>query len=439
MISRLRHSPVALLLLIAVLPSGISMQGCEDKCEVQNEYVYYEPVYTSMETIRNSVEVIGEQPVKTTGKIYLMNNWLFVNEPGEGIHVINNLNPEHPQFSKFIKIPGNYDLAIKGNILYADSYIDLVAFDISEIGHIKEVGRLKNVFTNYNSLGFYPMEEGIVTDWAEVKEVYVYESECETANQMPWPGMLYANGIAVDSQAEFSARAAIAPGNGSVSGAGGSMARFTIAHNFLYAIDGPDVQAIDVSTESAPILKSRTTLSWDLETIFPHDENLFIGSQTGMHILDITSPSTPVFISTYSHVRVCDPVVVQDDLAFVTLRSGNLCAGFTNQLEVINIGNLTNPQLLKSYPMTNPHGLGVDGNTLFVCDGDDGLKIYDKSDVSKIDENQLAHYAGINTYDVIPFNDILIMVGADGIYQYDYSNPKDIRFLSHIQVTNEGL
>ena len=156
-----------------------------------------------------------------------------------------------------------------------------------------------------------------------------------------------------------------------------------------------------------------------------------------MHILDISTPSTPAFISTYDHVRVCDPVVVDDDLAFVTLRSGTECEGFTNQLEVINIEDLTNPQLLAVYPMTNPHGLGVDGNTLFVCDGDDGLKVYDKSDVAKIDENLLAHYFDMNAYDVIPMNNILMMVGTDGIYQYDYSDPNNIKFLSHIIATNE--
>lgn len=157
-----------------------------------------------------------------------------------------------------------------------------------------------------------------------------------------------------------------------------------------------------------------------------------------MHILDVTTPSNPVKVSTYEHVRVCDPVVVQDDLAYVTLRSGTQCEGFTNQLEVINIEDLTSPQLLEVYPMTNPHGLGIDEQMLFICDGDDGLKVYDASDITRIDERQLAHYAGINAHDVIPFNNVLIMIGKDGIYQYDYSNPQDVKFLSKIEVTNEA-
>jgi hypothetical protein len=216
------------------------------------------------------------------------------------------------------------------------------------------------------------------------------------------------------------------------------MARFTIHADHLYALDAGDLQAINVQAETDPQFESRTPISWDMETIFPYKNNLFIGSQTGMHILDISTPSSPVKVSTYAHVRVCDPVVVQDDLAYVTLRSGNQCAGFTNQLEVINIKNVLAPELLKTYPMTNPHGLGIDQSTLFVCDGDAGLKIYDASDIANIDKNQLAHYGNVHAYDVIPFNNIVMMIGQDGIFQYDYSNPKDIKFLSKLEVADEN-
>jgi hypothetical protein len=84
--------------------------------------------------------------------------------------------------------------------------------------------------------------------------------------------------------------------------------------------------------------------------------------------------------------------------------------------------------------MTNPHGLGIDNSTLFICDGDDGLKAFNASDINTIDKNLLAHYKDINAYDVIPFNNTLIMIGADGIFQYDYTNPKDIKLLSTIAV-----
>jgi hypothetical protein len=87
--------------------------------------------------------------------------------------------------------------------------------------------------------------------------------------------------------------------------------------------------------------------------------------------------------------------------------------------------------------MTNPHGLGVDGNTLFICDGSDGLKAFDISDINTISQHMLFQDKTINAVDVIPLNSVLMMIGADGIFQYDYSDPNNIALLSQIVVTNE--
>ena len=46
----------------------------------------------------------------------------------------------------------------------------------------------------------------------------------------------------------------------------------------------------------------------------------------------------------------------------------------------------------------------------------------------------LAHYQTINAHDVIPFNNVLMMIGSDGIFQYNYSDPKNIKLLSTISV-----
>jgi len=433
---RINISLYALIFLTVLLGLSVLLEGCSDRCEITNTYYYYEPVYTKLEEIRAGVEVVSPQPIEGVGKIYYKDEYLFVNEPGKGIHIIDNHNPASPTVKSFITIPGNYDLAIQGHTLYADSYIDLVALDISDLSNIHEVNRLENVFTAYNSLGFYvdPVK-GVVTGWAEQEQVSTSDEPCEQ-NMMAWGGFYYKGGVAMDV-ASFNESAAIAPGNGSGPGVGGSMARFTISHDHLYVLDVGNVQPFDLANESEPVIKGKVYVSWDIETIFPHNNNLFLGSTSGMHILDISAPAAPVKISTYEHIRSCDPVIVEGDYAYVTLRSGTECQGFTNQLEVINITNLSAPFLVKTYPMFNPHGLGKDENTLFVCDGGAGLKVYDAGNIMTIDQHLLAHYDSIQAYDVIPLDDVLMMIGEDGVFQYDYSNPEDIKLLSVIQVLHE--
>ena len=105
-----------------------------------------DPVYLSYSDLRKPV--IGGAPTALTdrGKIYLYGNLLFVNQPNKGIHVFNNADPHSPVNQVFMPIPGNLDIAIKDSILYADSYVDLVAIDIGDLNNVHEVNRVQDVF-----------------------------------------------------------------------------------------------------------------------------------------------------------------------------------------------------------------------------------------------------------------------------------------------------
>jgi len=394
--------------------------------------VYYTPVYSTSAEIKEGVQLQAPTPLNTVGKIYFKDGMLYINEPGKGIHIIDNRNPSAPINQSFLAIPGNFDLAIRGNTLYADSYVDLVAFDISNLSLIKEVNRIERLFNNYTTQGYLvSSEQGVLTSWERKENVSVTVDECDI-NYQPWGGIWLEDGIAFNTLSSFSSNVAIAPST--QNGIGGSMARFTLSSDHLYGLDGANIDVVDVSSASNPQAVNEFPLSWDIETLFPYEDKLFVGSQSGMYILDVSNPAQPTQISQYQHVRSCDPVVVDGAYAYVTLRSGSACQGFTNQLEVISLADLTSPSLIKTYPMTNPHGLGIDNGKLFICDGSDGLKIYDASDVTTISENQLAHYNTIQAFDIIPFNNVAMVIGEDGLFQYDYSDVSNIRLLSSLPI-----
>jgi len=159
---------------------------------------------------------------------------------------------------------------------------------------------------------------------------------------------------------------------------------------------------------------------------------LFFGTQTGMIIYDISEPADPEYLSTYNHIRSCDPVVVEGDFAYVTLRAGNLCGEATSQLDVINVSDVTKPKWVQSYPMDEPYGLGIDNKTLFVCDGDAGLKVYNATDPKNLEK--IGWFNEVNAFDVIPFNGLLMMIGKEGLYQYDYSGSANMNLLSYIPI-----
>ena len=219
-------------------------------------------------------------------------------------------------------------------------------------------------------------------------------------------------------------------------GVGGSTARFAVASNTLYIVDNSTLHVYDITNSANPQYSNDQNIGYDIETIFPHGSNLFIGSASGFYIFDISSPHTPTYISVYDHMTACDPVVVDSHYAYFTLNSGAPCDRGINELEVVDISNLASPTLLVDVPMTSPKGLGVDGQTLFVCDQGAGLKVYNTSVMLNLQNSMTAQFSNINSFDVIPYNKDLIMVGSGGLYQYNYSNPQNIKLTSTIPVSN---
>jgi hypothetical protein len=149
------HLIQKILVLTLLTITGFIVVDCSDKCTTKRYYKYFEPVYKTTDQIKAETGLIASQPLNTLGRIYLKDQNLFINEPGKGIHLIDNTNPSSPKSIGFLNIPGNYDLAISGNTLYADSYVDLVVFDVSQLLLIKEVGRVEGFFKNYNTYGFF--------------------------------------------------------------------------------------------------------------------------------------------------------------------------------------------------------------------------------------------------------------------------------------------
>jgi len=216
-------------------------------------------------------------------------------------------------------------------------------------------------------------------------------------------------------------------------GVGGSTARFAIIGNTLYTVDDKSLNVFDISDAKKPIKTGRSYIGRNIETIFPRDENtIFIGSQNGMYIYNVSDPNLITEQAVVNHFRSCDPVVANDNYAFVTLNnegtsSSRRCWGSSNMLLTYNITDINNVIPLTNYNLVHPKGLGLIGNNLFVCDN--VLRWYDATDprnlVSK--KNFL-----ISAHDVIPLSNSLILVGDDGISQLGFANDS-VWFLSKIQ------
>jgi hypothetical protein len=353
----------------------------------------------------------------------------------EGYHIINNSNPSNPQNTGFIELIGNADLAIRNGKLYADSYIDLVWFNISNPAKPQLEGRLEEVFpkalpvpdNNYGydydlCYGSDASGKGVIVGW-KVKmrtETYSYETG-------GWWGTDKADML-------YNSLAGSSSGSRSSTGVNGSMSRFALYRDYLYTVINYNMTVFDLSGNK-PEKAAENIYVGNVETIFSYKDNMFMGMPTGMTVYSVADPLKPERQSTVWHVYGCDPVVVENDIAYVTIRSGNACGQTSNDLIIYDVSDVKSPRHIVSYAMTNPKGLGIDNGTLFLCD--DGLKIYNASNPQTVMANRLAHYSGMDGFDVIPFNNVLMMIADDGLYQYDYKDMNNIRRLSKLPIAKK--
>ncbi|MCD6355413.1 MAG: hypothetical protein J7L95_07675 [Prolixibacteraceae bacterium] len=419
--------------ILFVIAIYLGLNSCMD--EYTEVFTANSPVYMTYDQLREAVKVSTPRDLVNTGKIYFKDGYIFINEELKGVHIIDNRDPKNPQNVAFLEIPGNVDIAIKNNVLYADSYIDLVAIDISEKTNPKEIARVDSIFPYTTppladeNLRVAKVDEkkGVVVDW-EIKKV-------RQSMEYHYYPVYYLN------KAEY-ARADMAGGAapaGSTFGIGGSMARFGLYSNYLYVVDKANLTIFDVKTPESPSDIGKQNVGWDVETMFIYNGHMFLGTQSGMRIFSLEVATVPKYVGNFWHVTSCDPVVVSKGYAYVTLRGGTRCGSNVNRLDVLKLSSdFRNNKLVASYPLHGPYGLGIDDQTLFVCDGDAGLKVYDVTDKLHIDDHMLARFANINTYDVIPLGNYLFMIGDDGFYQYDYSDLQNIHQVSFIPVKKEN-
>jgi len=205
-------------------------------------------------------------------------------------------------------------------------------------------------------------------------------------------------------------------------GAGGSTARFAIMDNYLYTVDMENLKVYNIADAANPVLKNTVPVGFEIETIYPFKDKLFIGSTSEVHIFSVDDPENPKKLSTAISpevIRRCDPVVAKDTVAFATLRTNGPCGGRQSILAAYDIKDITNPIQRATYPVTEPYGLGYADTALYVCDRG-GLYVFN---IQKAYAPRLVKLVTDGWYmDVIPFNNTLICQVQDGLTLYDITN-----------------
>lgn len=213
-------------------------------------------------------------------------------------------------------------------------------------------------------------------------------------------------------------------------GQGGSLARFTILNDYLYTVDENELNVFNISDTSDPVFVNSVFIGFGIETLFNYKQYLYIGSTNGMFIYGISNPEQPNQLAAVQHFTACDPVVANENYAFVTLDTSLGCGTEISALEIYDVSNITQPILVSRRNMIAPKGMGLYGNYLFVCD--DEIKIFD---VSNPEDSLLVNSINREAFDVIIQNNLLFLIGNNGLYQYQL-NSNDIENITELSTIN---
>lgn len=396
--------------------------SCSSDDSSKEKAVFAVSVVKSLATIRNSVSVSVARATNSDGKIYVADNLLFYVAKESGVHIFNNANPALPVNIAFINLAGVHDIAVKGNYLYADNYVDLLVFDISNMASITLVRTIENAIS-FNpafpsTAEFYDYTVG--ANSGEIVTGYRLENRNRPQGQ--------------DAIMFTDALSGLESSNGNGVGTGGSYARFQINRNALYTVDAYQLNVFNITDPINSFFDKAVFMTqWfgggQFETLFLQKDFLFVGSTTGMYTVNAEDEYNPYFVSGFSHATACDPVVVFGNTAYITVRGGSSCGAIEDQVNVIDVTDISNPTLLSTYLLNQPYGLGIMNDVLYVGCGTEGLKVLDASDSSNL---TLQNTYNENVIDVIPLSSHLITVGNNKIIQYNYGPNFTLQLISEI-------
>jgi hypothetical protein len=219
--------------------------------------------------------------------------------------------------------------------------------------------------------------------------------------------------------------------NASGSGANGSITRFITYNNYLYIVDFNNLKSFDISSPSSPILRKTTNVGFNIETIFEYKGNLFIGSNNAIFIYGLTNPAEPNLKSQFNYfIPGRDPVVAIDSVAYSTTRN---LFGTGGNLNIVNIKNMDAPVGMGFINMPSPYGLAVNQNALYVCNGSDGISVFNRNNAYMPVLERTFNLSNETFYDLIVRGNLMICYVEAGIVLLNVSNPLVPAFISSIK------
>jgi hypothetical protein len=104
-----------------------------------------------------------------------------------------------------------------------------------------------------------------------------------------------------------------------------AMARFGIKDKALYIVNNNTLKVLNITDQTTPSKINDLYAGWNVEIMFLYGNQMFLCTRRGIAIYNITNPFSLFLLSFFTHATSCDPVIIDDTLTYITLRTGTTC------------------------------------------------------------------------------------------------------------------
>ena len=404
-----------LLPLICVL-LGLGTSACEkDACSQSWTQVVSVPVTLSRAAVQDSIAALPARQLCTGGNLYAFGNYVFVNENRVGYHLLDNTDPANPRNVAFLRVPGATHMAFVDGRMVSDSYADMVVLDFEGPNSLKLLSSTPNLLLRTD--GFI-VEDDEVAIGFEDREV-TFTEDCTG----------FVSGQCNDCDVLFENLSATGQPRGANTGnvqvnTGGSLARLAFCSRTLYVLAPNRLTTFRLEGETL-VNASETNLTQGQEAIVLEGRHLYVVSQWGLQIFEIGDCGLPIARGFAERFWSNDPVAIEGDRAVVALRTGNVPTPERDgRLMVYDISDRNNPRVMAQHPLAHPVGVALRDGKLYVCDGIDGLLVYDfdAQNPGRLRDAEIQRVADADVVDLalLPYaaGTVLLGVGHNTVSQY---------------------
>ncbi len=206
-----------------------------------------------------------------------------------------------------------------------------------------------------------------------------------------------------------------APLSGSAIWLDGNITDLEFQGHYLYVInyDSPSslsFRIIDVEDPNSPTLLPMGYLTLNAHGLAVKGHFAYLAEgTTGLNILNITNPTTPIPVDAVNTPGFAMDVIVDGGLAFV--------ADGISGVQIVDISNPFSASIIGSYNTAGEaRKLALQGDTLYIADSENGLVVLDVTDPThpiQIDTIPIS-----SAWDVDLYGEIVCVGGSAGIYTY---------------------